>query len=195
MEGLAGAAPLTIGERSEATPVKRKMTWHGRSLLRTSIAFALVLATAACNGDPRCNTSNCETLHVCGLSQQGEPQDIVRCFPSESTNPSSLLLPYCVDACQASGNGALLACISSKFGSSCLLADGGRPSLEDISAACLDATQPTCGSNCATCQNGCGGAWSTCNSACPTADESACFACEYTCSQQNVSCDKACPTN
>jgi hypothetical protein len=97
---------------------------------------------------------------------------------------------YCVEACEANDNGALLDCIATQFGAACTSTQ--PPSLAVIAAACVGDAGP-CGTDCTSCRAACQATWVGCNFGC--GDAGVCLDCEYQCSQTQVSCDGLCPTD
>ena len=162
-----------------------------------SLVGAIFLLAGCSSGpDSRCSVANCEAFNNCEVVLPGQVQvgDALVCdnggLPSMSQISS-----YCVMACEADGDGALLQCVATNFGASCQPTDSGPPNYRqihsDIAATCLNS--PACGSNCTSCQAACNSKRSACNLECP--DAGVCLDCEYQCSQAYVSCQNVCPTN
>jgi hypothetical protein len=142
-------------------------------------------STTGANPDAGCTASNCQDLFNCQLALEGEPRELEVCGVNGGSTTS-----YCVEACEADGNGALLDCIATQFGVACSTTP--LPTVSEIEAACVGDAGP-CGTSCMSCQGTCQATWVKCNNGC--ADAGVCLACEYQCSQTLVSCNGACPTD
>jgi hypothetical protein len=166
---------------------------------RSAVVVALLALAACSNGsDSRCNLQNCQAMLNCHVTLQGAGS-LVGCATSfQTADFYDAGLDACIQACNAQGNGAILACVAANFpGNTCLdvTLDGGM-TFNAIEQTCGSDAGPACGPNCMTCETACGQTESTCETNCGSAaDAGACFACGFECGQASVACSQACPTN
>ncbi len=119
----------------------------------TAVAvIALAFAAAGCT-DPRCNAQNCQTLLLCHEAPSGMidgecasrwPAEFDSILADGGTNP---FVDSCVQACNKSGEGALVACFVQHFPTpaACgdIVDDGGEDAfLSAVDRACPAPTPP-----------------------------------------------------
>jgi hypothetical protein len=160
------------------------------------ILAALCLALGCADG--RCNPSNCQLLLSCHSILQGATDST--CFSSVAAVDffADSGQQYCVDACNADSEGALLGCVADHFSAqSCqaIALDGGDTT-NAIEETCGDLPA-ACAGDCQSCQAQCAQAQQSCNQGCMDggAVPSACFACNYACNQAVVQCEGKCPND
>jgi hypothetical protein len=177
----------------------------------TWLSLAIIVPLwVACSGgaDGGCNPTNCQAMIALGIELPGMPQSEDLCVDGGASD--AMNLSYCTRACDANGDGALVAAATSTAMHQ-LLALGVEPSIQTLEIAeCVsqspldrgdagllalegvNACAAPCDTACQSCQAGCDAASTSCAHACPEVDAGVCLECQYQCAQVQVRCDANC---
>ena len=152
--------------------------------MRTALCLSLVIA-AGCSSAPNpCTTANCTALVACRLELRADGAEA--CSRKGLHPPLALDVSGCLQACEGTGEGTLVSCIST-FGAACVADahDGGM----EAQIAC-DPSKPA---HQQACLDGCAAARTTCEDKCSGASWAGCLPCATGCGIQEHSCFAACP--
>lgn len=153
---------------------------------RALLLLSLTLTVSGCR-DARCNIQNCQAIKRCGPNQStiltaGEPE--LSACGIDFQEVQADVLDSCLQACEATGSGANLACLAQACAENgdvvarCVQPSTGGPVRDPLCVEACDATSTTCEQACGRQHAGV---------------RASCLRCASLCSLDRTSCFRSCP--